>query len=205
MSFIVTSQGDEVDLRYPPRSLITPLDTAWGLSQLNRFAGRTRRPYSVAEHSLLVCEILARVLHVGVMGQMGGLLHDAHEPWQGADLPSPHKHEFDAEHDRAWSRWEQRWMRQVREAFHIGTACLEHGEAIRLADRIALATEQRDLMPASPTPWVDLQGIEPVGWINLASDERTVCTWEHWRDCWLDKYHDLDAQRAVLAFEVMQP
>lgn len=205
MSCFVTSQGDELDVRYPQRQLITPLATAWAMAQTNRFAGCALRPYSVAEHSLLVCEVLERVLHVGAIGQLAGLLYDAHKPWQGADLAAPHRQELDRDHDRAWSRWEQRWMRYVREAFAISTACLQHAEAIRLARRIALATEQRDVMPASPTPWVDLQGIEPVGWIRLASDERAACTWEHWRDCWLDKYHELDAQRSALNHEVTQP
>jgi hypothetical protein len=205
MSFMVTSQGDELDLRYPQHQYITPLATAWALAQANRFNGHALRPYSVAEHSLLVSEILQRVLHVDPIGQLAGLLHDAHEAFSGGDFPTPHKHELDSDSERAWARWENRWMRQVRGAYAISNAYLQHGEAIRLADRIALATERRDLMPASPTPWVDLEGIEPVGWVRLASPERTGCTWEHWRDCWLERYHDLDAVRKEMAREVVQP
>ena len=54
MSFIVTSNGDELDLQAPARGHITALDIAWSLAQTNRFSGRCLRPYSVAEHSLLV-------------------------------------------------------------------------------------------------------------------------------------------------------
>ena len=70
VSFIVTSNGDELSLDVPRRGHITALDIAWSLAQTNRFSGRCIRPYSVAEHSLLVCEILERDMGLNVHAQL---------------------------------------------------------------------------------------------------------------------------------------
>jgi len=201
MTFIVTAEGAEMDTRFPQPGQFTAGSTAWALSQLNRFAGHARRPYSVAEHSLLVCEIVEREFGLNVYGQLAALLHDAHEPYCGADLPSPHK----AEIGLPWRQWEERWLRRVRSAFAVSTVFVAHGQDIRIADLMALATEKRDLMPATPTPWSALAGTQPIGWVRLNSPERMAATWEDWRDRWLDKYHELDYARNSHSFPVHQP
>ena len=200
MTFIVTAQANELDARCPRPAHFTAITTAWSLSQLNRFAGHAARPYSVAEHSLLVCEIVEREYGLNCFGQLAALLHDAHEPYCGADMPSPYKPEI-----AGWGEWEERWLRRVRSAFAVTTCFVNHGEAIRSADLIALATEKRDLLPPTPTPWGVLAGVQPVGWVRLLSPERVASSWEDWRDRWLDKYHELDFARTSHIYPVWQP
>lgn len=200
MSWIVTSQADELDARCPRPGHITAMTTAWSLAQINRFAGHALRPYSVAEHSLLVSEIVEREFGLDVFAQLAALLHDAHEAYCGADMPAPWKPEI-----AGWREWEERWSRTVRRAFAVSTVFVAHGEAIRSADRLALATEKRDLMPATPTPWIVLEGVQPIGWVRLQSPERVASSWEDWRDRWMDRYHELDFARNQRSFPVHQP
>lgn len=57
---------------------------ATAMSHINRFCGRTPRPYSVAKHSLIVMHLLPPdATHTA---QKLALLHDAHEVYS-ADLP----------------------------------------------------------------------------------------------------------------------
>ena len=75
----------------PMRSLdcITVDAIAHSLSRICRFKGRTRRFYSVAEHSLYVSAILPDEL------QIYGLLHDAHEAFSPfGDVCGPCKPPF---------------------------------------------------------------------------------------------------------------
>lgn len=74
-------------------------DIAVGLSRVNRYGGQTVKPYSVAEHSIIVSELATRfaisnrwsaadVRNISLLG----LLHDADEAYIG-DMPRPLKHE----------------------------------------------------------------------------------------------------------------
>ena len=72
-----TVSGRRVDLARPDWREISLDDLARGLSQVNRFAGQSRRTISDAEHSLVVMRIapprlaLAAVLHDGHEGILG--------------------------------------------------------------------------------------------------------------------------------------
>jgi hypothetical protein len=106
----------------PMRSLdcITVESIATALTRLPRFGGRTKRFYSVAEHSLYVAGRLSPKF------QLGGLLHDAHEAFTGfGDIVGTIKPDFmeDIEGgiDEAIAckfgfRAEEMWMPQVAEA-----------------------------------------------------------------------------------------
>lgn len=61
---------------------------AHSLAQINRF-GHASRPYSVAEHSLLVCEIV-KSMGLDCHAQRAALMHDAHEAFTG-DVATPHQ------------------------------------------------------------------------------------------------------------------
>lgn len=82
MTICGTVSGRRVDLVAPDWRDIDLGDIARGLSQINRFAGQTRRPISVAEHSLVVRKLCAAGL------RLAGLLHDGHEAYFG-DWPTP--------------------------------------------------------------------------------------------------------------------
>jgi hypothetical protein len=57
------------------------------LSKVCRFAGATSAFYSVAQHSLLVEELMLRAHHAPML-RYKALLHDAHEAFTG-DIPTP--------------------------------------------------------------------------------------------------------------------
>lgn len=186
MSFLTLADGSELSLRQPTPAALTPQVVAHSLAQINRFNGHCRRPYSVAEHSLLVADIAARELGLPRAGQLAALLHDAHECVTG-DQPSPSKPEI----GRAWAYWEHHWQNVTWQAFDLGKAMLDHGIGVHRADRIALATERRDLCTVGPTPWPTLQGIDPVAWADLNTSEREGRWWFDWRDLWLAKFEEL--------------
>lgn len=190
MSWLVTCTGAEVDLITGPFESLSAYDIAWSLAQRNRFNGWARRPYSVAEHSLLVCEIVERVMGLDVHAQFAALMHDAHECLTG-DMTTPAKKII----GRPWFEFEDWRANRLRRAHGISTAFALIGEALHIADLIALATEKRDLMPESQRPWPQLSGIEPIDWVHLYSTERVQSSWEDWRDRWLDKYHELEYAR----------
>ena len=109
---------------------------AKALSCINRFCGHTSRPYSVAEHSLLVCDIL-RDQGYSCLVQMAGLLHDAHEAYIG-DVSSPVKWELGI----AWDSFEHRHMMALRKHFALITTYAAYRREIKQADLVALATER---------------------------------------------------------------
>jgi len=194
MSFIVTANGDELVLRHPRPEQFGIFGIAWSLAQLNRFVGHAIRPYSVAEHSLLVVEIMERETQADVHGLLAGLMHDAHE-FITNDVAGPAKEDIGP----AWHAFEARWEKQVQVHYALLTANAVWRQVIKAADLRALATERRDLVhDAQLTEWPVLAGVEPVDWINLDTPERRAADWEFWRDRFLDKYHELDYARNAL-------
>jgi hypothetical protein len=190
--FIVMAGGQPAFMGAPMLSLdaLTPMNIAWHLSQINRFNGAALRPYSVAEHSLLVCEIAERELGLDVFGQFAALMHDAHE-CVATDMHTPGKRAIGP----PWQAWEHSWARAIRTAFAMNTAAHVFKAAVDQADLMALATEKRDLMPQAKEAWPVLEGIEPIGWVRLYSEDRRKANWEDWRDRFLDRYHELEFGR----------
>jgi len=87
-SFIQIYSG--LGFHYDPDSManITIYDIANSLSQQNRYAGHTKYPYSVAQHSVLLAKALEKT---GKNGNVySGLMHDAHETVV-PDIPRPLK------------------------------------------------------------------------------------------------------------------
>lgn len=166
-------------------------EIAHALALINRFTGHTSRPYSVAEHSVLVCDIAAG-MGLDAHGQMAALMHDAHEAYCG-DVPTPIKDLL----GKAWMEVEHPQAALVRNHFALRAAHTAHRAAIKHADLIALATERRDLLPsaAQATPWpvLDTPGAQ-VHPLRL-SLEHSQQPWQHWRDAFLLTFHRLDAQR----------
>lgn len=143
-----TSQGHMFDLLAPERSTIDINDIAHHLSNLCRFNGATHQHYSVAQHSVLVSKIVPQCL------ALPALLHDAAEAYVG-DLPSPLKALLPD-----YQIIESNIMRCIFE--QVGLEYPYHSE-IKRADRVALATEARDLLaPISEAKlWTTPNGISP--------------------------------------------
>ena len=170
-------------------------DIAHALAQINRFTGHAARPYSVAEHSMLVCEIV-RAKGLNCHAQLLALLHDAHEAYCG-DVASPIK----AVLGTAWLQFENALAHRVRETFQLRTAHAAYGKCVKAADLQALATERRDLMRHDPAknlhwPIIDTPGAEvlPLQSIDLHSPFRTAMTWRNHRDAFLQRYTELSAR-----------
>lgn len=110
-------------------------DIAHALSQNCRFTGHTREFYSVAQHSVLVSEIVPGEL------ALTGLLHDASEAYL-SDIARPIKQqqEFGAAYREVESRLEDAIARRFDLVY-------PYPQAIKDADMILLRSEQRDLMP----------------------------------------------------------
>lgn len=122
---------------------VSLLDIAHALSHQCRFSGHTREFYSVAEHSVRVSRI------VPAPHQLWALLHDAAEAYL-LDWPRPLKHS--GVMGWLYRRAEQRLMNVICERFGLPTI---QPECVEFADKILLATEQRDLLGKVPRPWND--------------------------------------------------
>lgn len=147
-------------------------DIAHSLSQLNRFNGHAKFPYSVAQHSLN-CARLAKRLKAGPVVELCCLLHDAHEAVTG-DVATPLKWQVPG-----WRDFEKRIELRVQTALEI-RGYMEIGRvatAVKEIDLMLLATERRDLMNFDPRrnlPWPILEGVEPQDGLDM--DEHP------WRD-----------------------
>ncbi|WP_200933043.1 hypothetical protein [Acidovorax sp. Leaf160] len=162
------------------------------LSIINRFTGATKRPYSVAEHSLLCADISEQAGHPPHL-QLACLMHDAHEAITG-DMSSPAKWTV----GDAWRAFEQPQARALRRHFGLLTAFTAHAPSIHQVDLIALATERRDLMPYragthAPWPILDTPGNEvPTVSISLTAPKREQTHWTEWRDLFVQRFCRLD-------------
>lgn len=149
-----TYTGKALHLDRPLAAEICIEDIAHALSLICRFTGHVRRFYSVAEHSLLVLDIVEKDdRDMGPSYKLQALLHDATEAYM-SDLNKPLKSmlpEYKAIERRLWS--------VICEAFRIP---VELPPCIKHADLVALATERRDLMTVPPFRWdIDEQNYKP--------------------------------------------
>ena len=181
MTWMLTVTGATVDLRRPQAADISTLDVAHSLALTNRFTGHTSRPYSVAEHSLLVQEIMQR--EFGPMppaAQLAALVHDAHEAYLG-DISTPLK--------QALGGWalesvELPIWHAVQQHFGTTLASRDYASIIKRCDLMALAMERRDLLPAGGPQWPLLEGVTACTWITLY--QRAGMGWADWRQAFLD-------------------
>lgn len=136
-----TYHGNCVHPLSPKPGEIDIEDIARSLSQQCRFLGHTEAIYSVAQHSVLVSEI------VPCEDALWGLLHDASEAYLG-DLPSPIKREPEMSFYRVV---EGRLMLAVCHKFGLPA---EMPQSVMAADKIILATEFRDVTTVDDLDWI---------------------------------------------------
>lgn len=141
---ICTASGVEFDLMAPTPDMVRIEDIAHALSNMPRFAGHTREFYSVAQHTVLVADLVA---HAGAtLGtprwhQRVAMLHDAAEAYV-LDVPTPLKAQL-----RAYVEIEQRVRAAIFDRFEVYWPHHDLPSAVKSADKLALLIEQRDLMP----------------------------------------------------------
>lgn len=157
------------------------IEIAHSLAQINRFTGHCSRPYSVAEHSMLVARIARQVMGVSPAVQLAALMHDAHECVTG-DVASPIKQVLGP----VWAAFEDAQQSALLAHYGLSAVWAEHHALIKRCDLIALATERRDLLPFharihAPWPVLDTPGqVVPV--FTQVIESRHTESWSDWAD-----------------------
>lgn len=163
--WVQTASGRAFDLLTPRAEDVVVTDISRGLARLSRFSGATNgmEGYSVAQHSVLVADILA-AWGAPPFIVREGLLHDAPEAYYG-DITSPVQ--------RAIRRLFMRELESLGYAEDRGATDpvrvlksivdpivraaldlpLDETPLVKRADLVALAIERRDLMAPCERDW----------------------------------------------------
>lgn len=153
-------------------------DIAHALSNMCRFNGHTNKFYSVAQHSVLVSELVPEE-HA-----LAALLHDAAEAYCG-DMVSPLKQLLPV-YQSIHTTIEQNLYRSVGVEWPVH-ACVKD------ADVKMLATEVRDLMTPHPAHWAFISDQVPCEEIIHPLPPMGA------KELFLDRYFSLQAKAAALA------
>lgn len=154
----------------PKRESIQIEDVAHALACVNRWTGHAPRPYSVAQHSVLVSGLVPRA------DALWGLLHDASEAYV-ADVSGPLKRlpAFDG-----YREIEAALESAVFERFGLFGS---RPRSVKLADIVACATEIRDFFGVDPSTW---------GYTESPIDERIEpWSWETARERFIQRFGEL--------------
>ena len=152
MSIIVTRSGAHLDLANPSPGSIVRGDIAAGLSGACRFAAQTEVFYSVAQHAVLVADLVEVFLREEgdlsaprTAGLIAALHHDSHEAFM-SDIPAPLK-KILPEYDRIANGLD----RVIFEAIGLGPGVRDgkFGDLIDRADMVARCIEAEEIIPAS--------------------------------------------------------
>lgn len=154
-------------------------DIAASLSKQCRFTGHTNRFYSVAQHCWIVSHLVEYEYAID------GLMHDAPE-YVLHDMVRPLKVQPD--YGFHYRLAETRVQQVIARVFSL--AYPEPPE-VKVADRVALATEARDLMPHATTEWEIIQGVRPM-W-----EEITPWDPDHAEAAFLARYHEIRPRRST--------
>lgn len=169
--WVQTVSGRAVDLDMIAPAAITIRDIAAHLAKICRFAGACTSFYSVAQHSILVSNLVS---DLGPEAALYGLMHDAHEAYIG-DITQPAKlaismamgPAFASPIDEIAMRLDRAIFQKVGLPWPVPQALTS---AVKRADMRALATEKRDIMADGPD-WGDLPppsraAIKPWPWVK---------------------------------------
>lgn len=169
--FIITRSGLRFDILEPTPDMVCIEDIAHALAAIPRFNGHTAKPYTVAQHSVLVASWATPFM------KLTALMHDAAEAYIG-DITGPLKRYLGEEIKEIEERVELIIARKFGLIYPLPSVIKEY-------DLSALATERRDLIPPTDEIWPCLIGIEPF--------EETVEIWSRHRayHAFIGMFHDL--------------
>ena len=151
--YLQTVSGRWVNPFDPDPEQLDAGDIARALANQCRFGGHSRVFYSVAQHSVIVSELVEE-RGGDIEDVFAALMHDATEAYLG-DMPHPLKHRSPL--GAAFREAEQRLEAVIRERFAIKPDVPE----IKRADRALLATERRAFSDEK-WHWPELEGVEPL-------------------------------------------
>lgn len=184
--WLQTHGGVAFDLLSPRPEQVRPFDVAHHLSLINRFTGAMNRPYSVAQHALVVVGLLKQAGHTDPGLLLQGAVHDAAEAYVG-DVAAPLKRLLPD-----YRRVEQR----------VWAACAAR---FRVPEQLDPAVKAADWLACRAEAWAHGQRQPVAGWAGenpvpqLSPDVRAVllaeCDWQVWRRQWLDTVQSLEDRR----------
>src|ERR687893_393788 len=149
--YLQTVSGRWVNPFDPDPSQLDPGDIARALANQCRFGGHSRLFYSVAQHSVIVSELVEQ-RGGDVEDVFAALMHDSTEAYLG-DMPHPIKHRSPL--GAAFKPAEDHLEQAIRERFAIKADVPE----IKRADLALLATERRAFSSVT-WDWPELDGIQ---------------------------------------------
>jgi 5'-deoxynucleotidase YfbR-like HD superfamily hydrolase len=155
-------------------------DIARALANQCRFGGHCRTFYSIAQHSVIVSQLVEE-RGGDAEDAFAALMHDAAEAYLG-DMPHPIKHRSPL--GAAFREAEHHLEQAIRDRFAIRADVPE----IKPADRALLATERR-AFSAETWHWPELEGVEP---LDL---ELTAWPPDEAARAFAARYAELDARR----------
>ena len=178
--YLQTVSGRWVNPFDPDPSQLDAGDIARALANQCRFGGHSRVFYSVAQHSVIVSQLVEQ-RSGDVEDVFAALMHDATEAYLG-DMPHPLKHRSPL--GAAFKQAEDHLERAIRERFGIKPDVAE----IKRADRALLATERR-AFSAEDWHWPELEGVQPL--------ELELTAWSPDRaaQAFAERYAELEARR----------
>jgi len=160
--WICTATGKSFYPLDPRPEDICEEDIGHALSQLCRFGGHCSEFYSVADHSLRVARLVQDSGHPHRV-VLRALLHDASEAYL-VDLPRPIKRMIPQ-----YKEIERHVQNAIFRKFGLEES-EEDDNIVHIADNVLLATEKRDLMPATSLAWSPLPPPLPGRIVPLTSE-----------------------------------
>lgn len=178
--YLQTVSGRWVNPFDPDPEQLDAGDIARSLANQCRFGGHCRAFYSVAQHSVIVSE-LVESRGGDAEDAFAALMHDATEAYLG-DMPHPLKHRSAL--GRAFREAEGHLEQAIRDRFRIRPDVLE----IKRVDRALLASERR-AFSAETWHWPELEGVDPL------DIELTAWSPDEAEAAFNRRYAELDARR----------
>ena len=178
--YLQTVSGRWVNPFDPDPDQLDAGDIARALANQCRFGGHSRVFYSVAQHSVIVSELVEQG-GGDVEDAFAALMHDATEAYLG-DMPHPLKHRSPL--GAAFKQAEDRLEQVIRDRFAIRPDVPE----IKRVDRALLGAERR-AFSAERWDWPELEGVEA---LDL---ELTALAPDDAARAFADRYAQLSARR----------
>jgi 5'-deoxynucleotidase YfbR-like HD superfamily hydrolase len=158
MSWMQTFRGNRFNPDDPAHTKFEIEDIAHALSNLCRYGGHCKRFYSVAEHSVLVADIVAATPGATLEDEIWALMHDATEAYL-TDLPTPIKARLPK-----YKAIEAEVAAQIQISLGLPGLARWRGDLppiVHHADRVALVTEAAQLLNGDLTDWRQLHETRP--------------------------------------------
>lgn len=186
-----TYSGRAFFLLNPRTTDVETVDLAHHLALQCRFAGATIKPYSVAQHCVLVSHIVPKPYAIY------GLMHDAAEAYC-QDMTRPMKLALQRMGDDEFLNIESDALGCIFARYGIDYSLyLQIRDVIKHADNIACATEARDLLHRSERPWGKMEDPLPT--------KLKAWSWKRAKQEWLRRFNELLPHGRVVTPAPIEP